>query len=81
MDVTAIGLPEEYMKQAGEHAQRRIITAGVRLGSLWKREADSIMRHLRDESLLAVVQLPEGLKNSRQIRDPRAFYWVDVRTE
>jgi hypothetical protein len=39
MELTPIELPDQYMKQAGEHARRRIITAGVRLGSLLKREA------------------------------------------
>jgi hypothetical protein len=46
---------------------------------------EGITRHLHDESedcrLSVVVQLSEGLKNSRQIRHPRALYWIDVGTE
>jgi hypothetical protein len=30
-ELTPIELPEEYMKQAGDHARRRKIVAGIRL--------------------------------------------------
>jgi S1/P1 Nuclease len=36
IELTPIELPEEYMKQSGDHARRRIIAAGIRLAIFLK---------------------------------------------
>jgi hypothetical protein len=38
MELAPIDLPTEYMRKAGDHARRRIVIAGIRLGELLKDE-------------------------------------------
>ena len=76
-ELQTIDLPEEYLKAAGEHAQRRVIAAGVRLAALLGAEPSrEPYRPAAESALSADVPLAKTERSASPT--PKTQYWLNT---